>query len=143
MTSILTGPAGRALDTIRQAGIDAPLDIRGARDLINSARGDVARALGGGRTSSFMAEMHAASRNLHSGARAAGGDAFSAGIRELEVAARRTATGRMAIGALALGGAIGGAVLLARALGGGNGDSQPMAPGPLDAPTVHSPGTLA
>ncbi|MCW2924965.1 MAG: hypothetical protein JWM98_2369 [Thermoleophilia bacterium] len=173
LPSILTGAAGRArvalqpLETMathvdgvlggasHMAGGDIGLQVTGSRhwllggetkDLINAARGDLGRALGG-RQSAFSAELHAATGNLRSnvgsmerlgmahpradvldGARAATGQVHAA-MSELDAAASTTARRRIMAGVVGLG-----AGAIAAAAGAGAlaipGHGHEMAPGP-------------
>ncbi len=176
--TILAGAAGRALRTLapiaeygvqggrvashqsRMVASNAATQLADAttwmsahaRDVINSAKGDVASALGTTRQPAFSSELHAASMNLRSSleaigsgngylafangapARAGGASAqIATAMQELERAAATTARTRVIVGSLALGGAVAGAVALTRG-GGGGGGSVPMAPGPIGEP---------
>ncbi len=125
--TILSGAAGRALNTLRPLeGMAA--DVAASRTLINSAKDDLAKALGGTRQPAFSAELHATSRNFASGL--AGPEGIRGALDELSSAARTTAVRRgVVIGSLAAGGALAG--VLALRGGAGSGDGQIMAPGPI------------
>lgn len=125
MLTMLSGAAGRATRALAPVA-DLSIDAGAARSLINAARGDIDKALGAARGSSFSGELHAASLNARTGAFAdAGLDGIRAGLAELELAASATAHRRAVIGAtLVTGGALGVAALTR-----GGGDV-PAAPGP-------------
>jgi hypothetical protein len=114
IATLLAGAAGRARTTINPMALIARVDAGETRTIINSARGDVLKALGTSRGPAFMSEMHAASLNMRSGAASTKGVTdMLAGFRELETAARHTSTRRIVGAAGILGGTITGATLLA------------------------------